>query len=60
MTENKNVKVKIEIPSQLYGAIELYFHEPHETIEECIIELIKEGINATSEKQWQATRSTKP
>jgi hypothetical protein len=45
MTEEETVKVTIEIPVKLYNAIQHYKQEPHETIEEAIIYLIKNGFN---------------
>jgi hypothetical protein len=53
---DKTVKVTIEIPAKLYGAIQLYYHEPHETMNDTIIELIREGINSKSNKAYEATK----
>jgi hypothetical protein len=53
--------ITIDIPKPLYAVIEFY-KEPHETMNGHILELIREGINTTSEKAWKrkTTKNVKP
>jgi hypothetical protein len=50
--------VEIAIPKKLYAIIELY-KEPNETMNGHILELIREGVNAISDKNWKTTKRTK-